>query len=405
MNRILVGLLAIALLQRCISVPDAAERRVLGVGPVVKAQTRNLAPALARQIAAAKVGDEIRIKLLRGEVVTAITEGVDQEEGVTIWWGRIPSAKVYGGAVIVTLGARAIGLIQIDNVLRTLDTIERSGEPGDDTTLVTEIAQELFPQEESPALRELGEMIELEEAIDAIRASVESPVTLSVLLVVPPALKDWCTPPGLWLLEAMSKASIDSVWAKFTGGAVVSRISTYCTSHVPGTDSLTELDWVTADPDVKAQRTATKSNLVALFTTETKGCGISNGNTSVTNENAAARAFSVVRFDCAWDNYSLVHELGHSLAMNHDRFEQEGGDSTKCSYGFTILEDGKPAGRSVMAYSDYCKSINVDCPRYGVLSYGLTADGIQFGIPCGTTDAASNVDQLLVAAPVAAKWE
>jgi hypothetical protein len=180
-----------------------------------------------------------------------------------------------------------------------------------------------------------------------------------------------------------------------------------------GGDLLNDLDWVTTDPDVQAQRVATKSNMVAFLVPEADNCGRSNANYPVDDPGAASRAFSVVRFDCAWENYSLAHELGHVLGMDHDRYTIRGGYYDRCNYGYSILNDaGTPVARDVLAYENYCKSLGLKCPRVGTYSYSADLKGYRFGISCSvtgdlepTTGAASNVDQLLLAAPIAVGWQ
>ncbi|HEX2120953.1 MAG TPA: zinc-dependent metalloprotease family protein, partial [Thermoanaerobaculia bacterium] len=231
-----------------------------------------------------------------------------------------------------------------------------------------------------------------------------------------PNMPEYCSVSLLRdLMTSATMMSLHNVWNAFNDQQiVVESVSLYCPAHVPvGGDLTQDLNWVANDPNVAAQRGATRSDLVSAVVPSAVFCGLAFVNYP-TRSSDARFAFSVVRFDCMFDDFSLAHEIGHNLGMNHDRFEKGGGTASDCNYGFTILQNGNPAFVTVMAYDDFCKSVGVTCGRAGIHSnpemltvLDLT---VQYGIDCsvmqtGNNGSANNVGQLQKAAPVAAGWQ
>ena len=407
MKRTILAILLATALSGCATAPPARAPLI----DTLRAQ-RHLADAqLLKDVLDARPGSQVPIRVLPNLVYTAVTESVKRRGNATVWRGRIDSAKYWGAATLVLHEGKLTGMVQVDDRYFSI----REGD--DESTVdrienfIAEVSEELFPEEAEP--RGGQALLPVAKQAGLPLASADAPITLSVLIVIPPQLAEWCDPSKMQQMEAMSEASLDGVWAQFTDGAVVARVSAWCTTHeAVGGNLLDDLNWVTSDPDVQAQRVATKSNMVAFLVPSAKNCGISNANYPVDDPGAASRAFSVVRFDCAWENYSLAHELGHQLGMDHDRYTIKGGYYDRCNYGYSILQDGKPVARDVLAYKNYCESLGLECPRIGTYSKSATAKGYQFGVSCSvngdlspTTGAASNVDQLLLAAPIAVQWQ
>lgn len=424
-----VAILVIASLARCASTPppapnpesvplvaaSAARHKLLAVGTALRAERRATDPTLLRQLRTARPGSKVTIEVVDDLVYEATTDGVRKHRDAIVWRGTIADAKFWGAASLVVHGSKIVGNVQVDDRYFAIRDDDDEATSGVIEQLIAEVDERLFPAEGEALKRRVGVPPALADVTSAVprRAKPEEPVTISVLLVIPPQLAEWCEASKMQLMEAMSMASLDGVWASFTRGAVAARVSSYCTTHESVGGTLQDdLDWVTSDPDVQAQRTATKSNVVVFIVPDGTNCGMSQPKESLTQPDAAALAFSVVKFNCAWNNYSLAHEIGHVLGMSHDRYTERGGYLDRCSYGYSILRDGAPIARDVMSYSGYCTSQSIDCPRIGTYSYANTVKGLQFGVDCSvtgdtgtTTGAASNVDQLLIAAPIAVTWQ
>lgn len=90
------------------------------------------------------------------------------------------------------------------------------------------------------------------------------------------------------------------------------------------------------------------ADVVSLWVSEANGtdCGMSPGlDANMTPYQNLA--FSVVRLTCARSNRSFVHEVGHILQANHDRYWEEAGDRTDDNYGYVKADEG---WMTVMSY-------------------------------------------------------
>lgn len=368
----------------------------------VRAVKRAAAVRVARSIPSGKV----RLRLFPDTEFTAITERIGRDEqvdGVMTWTARIEGAKVFGGAMIALSERGAFGTIQVDG--RVFAVRPRAG----GGTAVYEVDQAAFPQESEPLLAPSRP-----ETSAPPRTTTAAAGTLKVLVVLPVgAAGPFCTMPVLQRLFTLAaNMNLNRVWSNFTGsGAYTADTRLYCTTYTPvGGDLKADLDWVKNDPAVAAARTATGANMVSLWVTGGTSCGLGYTNYPTASWQAPY-AFNVVDASCALEGYSFAHELGHNLGMRHDRYSVSGGGEPKeCNYGFSILLNTStvPVARTVMAYSKYCTSLGVDCPRVPVYSSPQPGP-IVFGIPCsvektGVEGSANNAAQFVTAAPIAAGW-
>jgi len=129
-------------------------------------------------------------------------------------------------------------------------------------------------------------------------------------------------------------------------------------------------------------------------------CGIAKSNPSLRSE----LAFSVSDRECALHSYAAVHEIGHSLGLEHDRYvaredRQHPGDF---NFGYVALEQ---RFNTVMAYSRQCRDRGVKClPVLYFSSPNILHKGVPIGRPLSDPDAAYNLEQLCRAAPIATRF-
>ncbi|HEX2447774.1 MAG TPA: zinc-dependent metalloprotease family protein [Methyloceanibacter sp.] len=113
-------------------------------------------------------------------------------------------------------------------------------------------------------------------------------------------------------------------------------------------------------------------------------------------------AYSVSERGCAINNYSFIHELGHNLGLNHDRYVAGEVPATDYNFGYINL---RKALRTVMAYNDECVANGIDCQRYPLFSTpALKIKGIPIGKPYGELQGAYNVEILCRTAPIVANY-
>lgn len=117
--------------------------------------------------------------------------------------------------------------------------------------------------------------------------------------------------------------------------------------------------------DIFKLRDDHKADVVSLWVSEANGsnCGMSPG----LDANLIPRAnlaFSVVVRRCALGNRSFVHEVGHILQANHDRYTEEAGNKPDSNYGYVKADKD---WMTVMSYH------RPDCPLKDIVDInGIT---------------------------------
>jgi hypothetical protein len=153
---------------------------------------------------------------------------------------------------------------------------------------------------------------------------------------------------------------------------------------------------------IHALRDTHKADIVHMLikAKPNNGCGIGWLNLGLRPEHA----FSVSDYQCALNNYSAVHEIGHNVGMAHDRFVEKDAKPgpDQFNFGFVSVERGT---RSLMAYPEQCIQQKKNCTRLLQLSSpNIKVGGIQYGNPMDHQQAAYNVEVLCRNAPIAAKF-
>jgi peptidyl-Asp metalloendopeptidase len=131
------------------------------------------------------------------------------------------------------------------------------------------------------------------------------------------------------------------------------------------------------------------ADLVSLWGNYTGGCGESNIMT-IENTSFASQAFTVVDRNCAANNFSFAHELGHNMGLLHDLFDGNSPTTVTPEGSTTPTLIDYPHGyvdmanqfRSVMAISKQCdmQVPVVSCPRIPYFSNpGLSFNGAPIG--------------------------
>jgi|CXWL01.1.fsa_nt_gi hypothetical protein len=115
----------------------------------------------------------------------------------------------------------------------------------------------------------------------------------------------------------------------------------------------------TASNDIFELRKDHKADVVSLWVSDALGtdCGMSPylDNNLTPNANLA---FSVVVRKCALSNRSFVHEVGHVLQANHDRYVEQARNKPDYNYGYVKADEG---WMTVMSYH------RPDCPLEDIL--------------------------------------
>ncbi len=147
--------------------------------------------------------------------------------------------------------------------------------------------------------------------------------------------------------------------------------------------------------EVHAWRDEHGADLVSLVIEDQNSCGLAwqNDNPSPADERWA---FSVVMHACIAGNYSLGHELGHTMGAHHDR---PNASSRNMPYAYGYQEPSE-AFRTIMAYN-----CNNGCPRVNHWSNPrVSVRGRATGVEQSDPNAADNHLALNNAYKTVAKW-
>lgn len=115
----------------------------------------------------------------------------------------------------------------------------------------------------------------------------------------------------------------------------------------------------TAGNDIFEFRKDHAADVVSLWVSDASGtdCGMSPG-LDVNRTPRENLAFSVVVRKCAQSNRSFVHEIGHVLQANHDRYVEQARNKPDYNYGYVKADGG---WMTVMSYH------RPDCPLEDIL--------------------------------------
>ena len=110
---------------------------------------------------------------------------------------------------------------------------------------------------------------------------------------------------------------------------------------------------------IRELRNTHAADVVSLWVSDALGtdCGMSPG-LDYNKIPLESLAFSVVVRRCARSDRSFVHEVGHILQANHDRYQEEAGNIPDYNYGYVKADNG---WMTVMSYH------RPDCPLEDIL--------------------------------------
>lgn len=123
--------------------------------------------------------------------------------------------------------------------------------------------------------------------------------------------------------------------------------------------------------EVHTLRAAYGADLVGLILgSPTSTCGLGNLNTVSTNY-VNTQAFVVNLYSCVLSNFSLAHEFGHNMGLNHDWYVNQNTFPCSHQHGYvnrTAINNGTSSTnsqrwRTIMAYDNECTDAGFNCTR------------------------------------------
>jgi hypothetical protein len=152
--------------------------------------------------------------------------------------------------------------------------------------------------------------------------------------------------------------------------------------------------------EVHTLRSIYGADLCALVTsTPTNTCGLGYLNSTPTNYSANS-AFTVSIYSCVVSNYTLAHEMGHNMGLNHDWYvsqstapcEHQHGYSNQTAVSLGTSSVSSQRWRTIMAYNDECADAGIGCSRINRwanpnVNYNSEPTGIAIGNPNPSNEA------------------
>ena len=138
--------------------------------------------------------------------------------------------------------------------------------------------------------------------------------------------------------------------------------------------------------EIHVLRTTYQADLVSLIVASpTSTCGLGYLNSNPTNY-SAGNGFNVVVANCVVSNYSLAHELGHNMGLQHDWHVSSSTFPCEHHHGyvnqaaFVTGAASSKRWRTILAYNDQCSAAGFTCSR---VNYWSNPDILRTGDPMG----------------------
>ncbi len=150
--------------------------------------------------------------------------------------------------------------------------------------------------------------------------------------------------------------------------------------------------------EIHTLRTTYQADLVSLIVaTPTNTCGLGYVNSDPTNYRADL-GFNVIIAGCVVSNFSLAHELGHNMGLQHDWYVNSSALPCEHHHGYVnqaALVTGAATSkrwRTILAYDNQCSAAGFNCTRLNFWSNpDILRNGDPMGINIGNTNPANEV--------------
>jgi hypothetical protein len=381
----------------------------------------SISPAARQSLGSSARGERtLRIALPGGQSVTC--RFAVQESGSDLFEGTVVDGEpLTDRCDLVVAGGEVIGDIEIESGHYRIIPMGEGG-----THAIVEIKGGAYPNEGEPVVPPLGVQRKGERSVleaercDVALASGQSPKELGpirILVLYTPAaaaqagnIKADITLLMRQLNDALSADKNGGSFSVQTELAHAQKLSFVEANHktVGGKRVLgiqIDLNRLAELPDVASLRDQYEADLVHLLIGKKAGnpCGIGfKPPLWGIGFDTVNLGFSVSERDCAINNYSFTHELGHNLGLDHDRYVAR--TLPPSDYNVGLVATRKRI-RTVMSYDDECRDRGYNCARLLVFSTPrITVKGVAMGKPYDQPNGAYNVEILCRTAPIVADY-
>jgi hypothetical protein len=289
------------------------------------------------------------------------------------WYGVLPDIR--GQANLVVQGNEVTGSVRDGTNLYSIVPVV------DGTHALIKVDPSKLPPDHPPDFREVEKRAndltppaaaQDAPANDATRTRID--VLVSYTAAAKAARHD---------IEAMIQLAVDAANTSYQNSGI--NIDLRLVGTLPVSYSEAGKSWETINSDqesgsdpslvqVRQQRDTLGADLVALIIDKSDACGRADAIMATAN-----KAYAAVHYNCAVDNYSFAHELGHLQGARHDPAADSGTQPFSFGHGHV----NGMSWRTVMAYPDACNF----CPR---LQYWSNPGVLNGGVPMGTATVSNN---------------
>jgi hypothetical protein len=263
-----------------------------------------------------------------------------------------------------------------------------------ETYVVEQVDTSVLPSEGPPLVPEIPDAAAADPEVLSDDGS-----QIDVLVVYTPAARS--AAGGTAAMHALVDLAVSNANTSYANSGVTQRLRLVYRGEVAYTEQPSNMSSdlsrlrLTSDgflDDVHALRDTYRADFVSLLTGATDFCGLGYLMTSV-NTTFAQYAFNITAWNCAGQNLSFAHELGHNMGLSHDFANAGSAGAYPYSYGY----QDPGFFRTVMAYE--CSSVS--CPRVMHFSTQTRTYG---GRPTGVAGASENARTLNNTAPTTANF-
>jgi peptidyl-Asp metalloendopeptidase len=299
------------------------------------------------------------------------------------WFGEFPGIR--GQANLVVQGGEVTGSVRDGANLYSIVPI------GDGTHALIKVDPSRLPPDHPPDFRQVEKRA---NELTAPAAAQDAPANdtartrIDVLVSYTGAAK-----AARRDIEAMIQLAVDAANTSYQNSGINIDLRLVGTSQVSYSEAGKSWETINSDQEtgsdpslmqVRQQRDALGADLVALIIDKSDFCGRADAILATANT-----AYAAVHYNCAVDNYSLAHELGHLQGARHDPAMDS--DTRPFSYGHGYVNG--MSWRTVMAYPQACRLCDTctACPR---LQYWSNPNVLYGGVPMGTAAVSNNASVL-----------
>lgn len=233
-----------------------------------------------------------------------------------------------------------------------------------------------------------------------------NPVTINIMVVYTPAaavVYGGTAATVANITTAISNMNIANANSGVNANVVFNLAHTAETNYTETGNTSTDLVALRTNGDgimdeIHTLRTTYQADLVSLIlASPTSTCGLGYVNSNPTNY-SANNGFNVIIANCVVSNFSLAHELGHNMGLQHDWHVSTATTPCEWHHGYVnqeALVGGAAASkrwRTILAYNDQCSAAGFNCSRINYWSNpNVLRNGDPMGINIGNPNPSNEV--------------